>query len=99
MRTLTRWLRYIRGHRFNEAKETLNRLLSAAGEAEQRKFRDIQKKINSLDFEEAIRALENYFRKMDNAGKGLGTALNQYDYYSHRNLYKCGKNCSPNKEK
>jgi signal transduction histidine kinase/DNA-binding NarL/FixJ family response regulator/HPt (histidine-containing phosphotransfer) domain-containing protein len=50
-------LRYIRDHRFNEAKETLNRLLSAAGEAERRNLKGIQEKINRLDFEGAEKQL------------------------------------------
>jgi signal transduction histidine kinase/DNA-binding NarL/FixJ family response regulator len=59
-------LRYIRGHRWSEAKETLNRLLAAAGvsgeevsdEAEKQKLHAVQEKVNGLDFEEAERLLQ-----------------------------------------
>jgi HPt (histidine-containing phosphotransfer) domain-containing protein len=51
-------LRYIRGNRWSEATETLNRLLvTAADESEKRKFRVIQEKINDLDFEGAEKLL------------------------------------------
>jgi HPt (histidine-containing phosphotransfer) domain-containing protein len=51
-------LRSIRGHRWNEAKETLNRLLSAAAdEPEKQKLKAAREKINSLDFEGAERLL------------------------------------------
>jgi HPt (histidine-containing phosphotransfer) domain-containing protein len=56
-------LRYVRSHRFNEAGESLARLLTAAytsgasGEAEKRKLRAVQEKIGDLDFEGAERLL------------------------------------------
>jgi HPt (histidine-containing phosphotransfer) domain-containing protein len=54
-------LRYIRGHRWSEATETLNRLLEAADETEKGKLTLIQEKISALDFEGAEKLL---------AGKG-----------------------------
>jgi signal transduction histidine kinase/HPt (histidine-containing phosphotransfer) domain-containing protein len=56
-------IRSIRNHRWNEAKETLNRLLAAActggasGETEKRRLEAVQEKINALDFEGAERLL------------------------------------------
>jgi HPt (histidine-containing phosphotransfer) domain-containing protein len=50
-------LRYIRGHRWNEATETLTRLLAAADEAEKTKFALVQEKISALDFEGAEKLL------------------------------------------
>jgi hypothetical protein len=50
--------RYIRGHRWSEATETLNRLLvTAADEAEKRKLAAIQERIGGLDFEQAEKLL------------------------------------------
>jgi HPt (histidine-containing phosphotransfer) domain-containing protein len=50
-------LRSIRGNLFNEARETLNRLLAAASEPEKQKLKAAREKINSLDFEGAERLL------------------------------------------
>jgi HPt (histidine-containing phosphotransfer) domain-containing protein len=51
-------LRYIRGHRWSEATETLNRLLvTVADEAEKRKLTAIQERIGGLDFEGAEKLL------------------------------------------
>jgi hypothetical protein len=51
-------LRYIRGNRWSEATETLNRLLAAAAdEAEKRKLKAVEEKISNLDFEQAERLL------------------------------------------
>jgi hypothetical protein len=51
-------LQYVRGHRWGEAKETLNRLLAAAAdEAEKQKLKRAEDKINALDFEEAEKLL------------------------------------------
>jgi CheY-like chemotaxis protein/HPt (histidine-containing phosphotransfer) domain-containing protein len=61
-------LRYIRGHRFSEAEEALNRLLAAvctsnaqrsaaSGEVEKRKLKAVQEKIMTLDFEGAEKLL------------------------------------------
>jgi signal transduction histidine kinase/DNA-binding NarL/FixJ family response regulator/HPt (histidine-containing phosphotransfer) domain-containing protein len=51
-------LRYIRGNRWNEATETLDRLLvTAADEAEERKLKTVQEKIGGLEFEAAERLL------------------------------------------
>ncbi|MDR1316532.1 MAG: response regulator [Spirochaetales bacterium] len=51
-------LRYIRGNRFSEAEETLNRLLaSVSSGAERRKLMAVQEKIKALDFEQAERLL------------------------------------------
>jgi HPt (histidine-containing phosphotransfer) domain-containing protein len=51
-------LRYIRGHRWSEATETLNRLLvTVADEAEKRKLTAIQERIGGLDFEGAEKML------------------------------------------
>jgi signal transduction histidine kinase/ActR/RegA family two-component response regulator len=55
-------LRYIRDNRFNEAEESLNRLLTAASdEAEKRQLKAVQEKINALDFEGAERLLQGDF--------------------------------------
>jgi hypothetical protein len=52
-------LSFIRGNRWSEATETLNRLLvSAADEAEERKLKAVQEKISGLDFEGAERLLQ-----------------------------------------
>jgi HPt (histidine-containing phosphotransfer) domain-containing protein len=51
-------LRYIRGHRWSEAKESLARLLlTAADEAEKRKLALVREKIGGLDFEGAEKLL------------------------------------------
>jgi HPt (histidine-containing phosphotransfer) domain-containing protein len=51
-------LRYIRGNRFSEAEETLDRLLaSVSGETERRKLRAVQEKVKALDFEQAEKLL------------------------------------------
>jgi signal transduction histidine kinase/CheY-like chemotaxis protein/HPt (histidine-containing phosphotransfer) domain-containing protein len=51
-------LRYIRGNRWGEATETLNRLLAAAtDEAEKRKLKGAQEKIRDLDFKQAEKLL------------------------------------------
>jgi CheY-like chemotaxis protein/HPt (histidine-containing phosphotransfer) domain-containing protein len=50
-------LRHIRGHRWSEARETLNRLLAAADETEKQKLAFVQEKINGLDFEQAEKLL------------------------------------------
>jgi HPt (histidine-containing phosphotransfer) domain-containing protein len=51
-------LRYIRGNRWSEATETLNRLLvTAAEEAEERKLKAVQEKISNLEFEQAEKLL------------------------------------------
>jgi HPt (histidine-containing phosphotransfer) domain-containing protein len=51
-------LSFIRGHRWSEARETLNRLLlAAADEAEKQKLRLIQEKIGGLDFDQAEKLL------------------------------------------
>jgi signal transduction histidine kinase/DNA-binding NarL/FixJ family response regulator/HPt (histidine-containing phosphotransfer) domain-containing protein len=51
-------LRYIRGNRWDEATETLNRLLAAAlDDAERRKLKAVQKKISALEFGEAEKLL------------------------------------------
>jgi HPt (histidine-containing phosphotransfer) domain-containing protein len=47
-------LSFIRGHRWSEARETLNRLvLTAVDETEKQKLLVIQEKISGLDFEQA----------------------------------------------
>jgi HPt (histidine-containing phosphotransfer) domain-containing protein len=47
-------LRYIRGNRWGEATETLNRLLAAAAdEAERRRLKAVEEKISNLEFEQA----------------------------------------------
>jgi hypothetical protein len=51
-------LSFIRGHRWSEASETLNRLLPAAeDETEKQKLRLIQEKIYALDFDQAEQLL------------------------------------------
>jgi signal transduction histidine kinase/DNA-binding NarL/FixJ family response regulator/HPt (histidine-containing phosphotransfer) domain-containing protein len=53
-------LRCIRGNRWSEATETLNRLLvTVTDEGEKQKFRIIQEKISGLEFEEAERLLQS----------------------------------------
>jgi hypothetical protein len=51
-------LRYIRGNRWSEATETLNRLLvTASDDAEKRKLKAVEEKISNLEFEEAEKLL------------------------------------------
>jgi signal transduction histidine kinase/HPt (histidine-containing phosphotransfer) domain-containing protein len=51
-------LRYIRDHRWGEARETLNRLsASAAEEPEKQKLASLREKINRLDFDQAEKLL------------------------------------------
>jgi signal transduction histidine kinase/ActR/RegA family two-component response regulator/HPt (histidine-containing phosphotransfer) domain-containing protein len=52
-------LRYIRGNRWSEATEILNRLLAAAvDETEKRKLKAVQEKISDLEFEQAEKLLQ-----------------------------------------
>jgi hypothetical protein len=51
-------LRCIRGNLFNEARETLDRLLASAGDAaEKQKLAAAREKIAALDFEQAEKLL------------------------------------------